>query len=169
MSPPAMSRAPGGGPDCVFCPMVSRGCGLPTAAVPARLLQCLCSAPGWGEPAPALASPGPPSPSPSRRQQWPHLPAGIPSSPPPPEPRAISILLFRCCASAGCPTGAASNCTTAERRCLLPTRPALGRGAGSSPEGSWGAEPAPVLTDIPRARGQRAPYPLGPAQTEGGC
>ena len=169
MSPPAMSRAPGGGPDCVLCPILPRGYGLTPAAVPARLLRCLCPAPGWGEPAPALASPGPPSPSPGCRQRWPHLPAGIPFSPPPAEPRAISILLFGCCASAGCPTGAASNCTAAERRHLLPTRPALGRGAGSSPEGSWGAEPATVLTAIPRASWQRAPYPSGTPQTAGGC
>lgn len=168
MSPPAMSAAPGGGPVCVLCPVMPRGCGVTPAALPARLLRCLCPAPGQGEPAPAPASPGPLSPSPGHRQRWPHLPARIPFSPPPAEPRATSILLFGCCASAGGPTGAASNCTTAERRHSLPARPVLGRGAGSSPEGSWGAEPATVLTPIPCARWQRAHYPTGLPQAGGG-
>lgn len=167
MSPPAMSGAHDGGTDCVFHPIVPRGCGWMPAAAPAQLPRCCCPAPGQGDSAPTLVSPGPPSPSPGHRQRWPHLPIRIPLSPLPAELRAISILLLGCCMSTGCPTGAASKCTTAERWSLSPTWPVLGH--GSSPEGGWGGEPATVLTITPCARWQRAPCPLRPPQTEGEC
>lgn len=110
-----VSKAPGGGPGCVLCPVGPSGCGSSPVAPPVPR----CPAPG-GRGRRLRCPPR------GHRGRWPQLPAGIPFSPLPAEPSTVSILLLGCCGAAGWPGGAASYCTTAERRRSSPTQPVLG-------------------------------------------
>lgn len=73
------------------------------------------------------------------------MPAGIPFSPPPAEPSTVSIRLLGCCGAAGWPGGAASYCTTAERRRSSHAQPTLGGRIGPPGELGSGVSCGPHL------------------------